>query len=206
MKKTTIGLGIILLGIMVYILMGGPGYDITNSNTSGETILCFGDSLTFGTGAEKGMSYPEQLSRMIGRPVINAGIPGNTTRTALDRLSEDVLSKRPDIVLITLGGNDLKNGISKEEAFANLETIVRAIQEQGAMVVLAGIDIPFFGKGFGDAYKQLATDTGSILIPDIFKGIMGKSGLMSDRIHPNGKGYTIMAEHFYKKIGPYLKK
>ncbi|GAB6094843.1 arylesterase [Desulfatiferula olefinivorans] len=205
MKKTTIGLGVIFLGIALIILMGGPGHDITNPNVTGDTIVCFGDSLTFGTGAENGMSYPDQLSRMIGRPVINAGVPGDTTRTALDRLSEDVLSKNPDIVLITLGGNDLKNGISKEEAFANLETIVRTIQGQGALVILAGIDIPFFGKGFGDAYKQLAKDTGSLLIPDIFKGIMGKTGLMSDRIHPNAKGYTIMAEHFHKKIGPYIR-
>jgi acyl-CoA thioesterase I len=132
-------------------------------------------------------------------------VPGDTTQTALARLDEDVLSLSPDLVLITLGGNDLKNGVPKDQAFENLGTIVRTLQNQGAMVVLAGIDIPLLGKGYGDAYKTLARETGALLIPDIFKGIMGKSGLMSDRIHPNSQGYTIMAQHFRDAIEPYLK-
>lgn len=205
MKKQLIaGAGILFVIIAGYVLFF-KGSPITHSDTAGEVIVCFGDSLTYGTGATKGMSYPEQLSRIIGRPVINAGVPGDTTQDALARLENDVLAHHPDIVLITLGGNDLKNGISKDRAFDNLDTLVRTIQDQRALVVIAGIDIPFFGKGFGDAYKTLARDTGSLLIPNIFDGIMGKPGLMSDQIHPNSKGYTIMAEHFYDKIKPYVE-
>lgn len=204
MKNTVIGASFLMLIIAGYIIFF-KGYPITNSDTAGEIIVCFGDSLTYGTGASKGMSYPDQLSRMTGRSIVNAGVPGDTTEDALTRLEDDVLSHEPDIVLITLGGNDLKNGISKEQAFDNLASIVREIQSRGSLVVLAGIDIPFFGKGFGDAYKNLARDTGSLLIPNIFDGIMGKPGLMSDQIHPNSKGYTIMAEHFYDEIKPYLK-
>ena len=105
-------------GILIVIITGYAlslkSYPITNADTSGRVILCFGASLTYGTGATKGMSYPEQLSRMIGRPVINAGIPGNTTQDALARLDRDVLAHRPDIVLVTLGGNDLLKGIPKD--------------------------------------------------------------------------------------------
>jgi lysophospholipase L1-like esterase len=39
----------------------------------------------------------------------------------------------------------------------------------------------------------------------VFEDIMGNQGLMSDRIHPNGEGYAIMAQHFYQAVEPYLK-
>ena len=70
--------------------------------------------------------------------------------------------------------------------------------------MLGGIDIPLWGRGFGDAYKELAEKTGSVLVPNIFDGIIGKRRLMSDPIHPNGEGYVIMANHFYKAVKPYL--
>jgi acyl-CoA thioesterase-1 len=88
------------------------------------------------------------------------------------RLDQDVLSHAPRIVFITLGGNDLKNGVSKKVAFENLKAIVEKIQAEGALVVLGGINIPFWGKGFGEAYENLAEETGSILIPNIYKGIL----------------------------------
>lgn len=180
------------------------GSEIRNSDPSGENIICFGDSLTYGTGARQGMDYPSQLSGMISRHVINAGVPGDTTGSALRRLEKDVLAHSPQIVLITLGGNDLKNGISKDAAFQNLKKIITSIQEYGALVIVGGIDIPLWGKGFGDAYEKLCDELGAVLIPNIFKGIMGNRKLMSDQIHPNASGYTIMARMFYEAMEPYL--
>ena len=109
-------LGILFLGYVVFLHSPDAGPDSSKS----QTIICFGDSLTYGTGAGKGMDYPSQLSKLIGKPVLNAGVPGDTTARALIRLDRDVLSKNPDLVLITLGGNDLKNGVSKDVAFSNL--------------------------------------------------------------------------------------
>jgi lysophospholipase L1-like esterase len=165
-----------------------------------DTIICFGDSLTYGTGAGPGMDYPSQLSKMIGRPVINAGVPGDTTAGALKRLEQDVLSRSPDLVLITLGGNDLKNGVTKDIAFKNLKRIVDSIQGQGARVIIGGIKFPMRDRGFARGYKDLADQTGAVLIPDIFKDIMGNRKLMSDPIHPNGDGYKMLAEKFYKAM------
>lgn len=165
-----------------------------------ETIICFGDSLTSGTGAGDGMDYPSQLSRMIAKPVINAGVSGDTTTRALKRLERDVLVKSPDIVLITLGGNDLKNGLAKEIAFKNLKIIVDSIQKSGARVIIGGLKFPLRDRGFGRGYAELADQTGAILIPNILEGIMGNPKLMSDPIHPNGDGYKIMAERFYEAM------
>ena len=94
-----------LFAFFLFIACGGP----EPVTLKGENIICFGDSLTFGTGAPRAKSYPAQLAKMLGNPVINSGIPGDTTARALQRLDRDVLSKSPRIVLITLGGNDLKS-------------------------------------------------------------------------------------------------
>lgn len=199
MKKSiyiVLGIMVILLGYRIFFT-ASPG---KKGEVTAQTIICFGDSLTYGTGAGRDMDYPSQLSAMIGRPVINAGVPGDTTASAMRRLEQDVLFQAPDLVLITLGGNDLKNGVAKERAFKNLSLIVNAIQNTGARVILGGIKFPLRDRGYGRAYHELADDTGAILIPNIFEGIMGNRQLMSDPIHPNDAGYKIIAERFYEAI------
>jgi acyl-CoA thioesterase-1 len=173
---------------------------VASTRSRTEIIICFGDSLTFGTGAGKGMDYPSQLAKMIGRPVINKGIPGDTTSSALWRLKRDVLSKNPDIVLITLGGNDLINGVSKDIALGNLKQIVQTIQKQGAKVIIGGLSFPGIHRGFGKGYKDLAQQTGALLIPDIFTAIADNPVLMRDPIHPNNSGYRIIARRFSNAI------
>jgi lysophospholipase L1-like esterase len=150
------------------------------------------------------MDYPNQLARMIGRPVINAGVPGDTTAEGLSRLDRDVLARSPGIVLVTLGGNDLKNGADNETFSQNLRTFVTRIQAAGALVVLGGIEMPLRERGFGETYRQVAGEMGALLLPNIYQGILGRPELMSDPIHPNGEGYTVMAERFSRAIRPYL--
>jgi lysophospholipase L1-like esterase len=41
-------------------------------------------------------------------------------------------------------------------------------------------------------------------VPNVLEDIFGEPGLMSDRIHPNNRGYTIMAQYFYEAISPYF--
>ena len=201
MKKTLIFLlaaAILFFGYRMFVSQP----QIKNKSIPYDTIICFGDSLTYGTGAVPGMDYPSQLSKMISKPVINAGAPGDTTASALTRLQQDVLSRSPDMVLITLGGNDLKNGVAKEVAFKNLKRIVKSIQGQGARVVIGGLKFPLRDRGFARGYEDLADQTGAVLIPDIFKDIIGNRSLMSDPIHPNGNGYKIMAQRFLEAMPP----
>ena len=170
-----------------------------------EIIICFGDSLTSGTGATTGMDYPSQLAGIIGKPVINRGISGDTTSRARRRLDRDVLSAKPDVVLITLGGNDLKNGVTKNVAFANLEYIVKTIQDSGAKVIVGGLKFPGRDRGYGKGYEDLARQTGAILIPNIFDGVVDNPSLMSDPIHPNNAGYRIIAQRFSSALASVKK-
>jgi lysophospholipase L1-like esterase len=200
--------GVIALAVVLAVYFGYRHFiyhpPVKNARPTGESIICFGDSLTYGIGASQGMDYPSQLSRLIGRPVINAGIPGDTTATALARLDRDVLGRSPRIVLITLGGNDLKNRQDRDRAFQNLAAIITSIQDRGALVVVGGLDVPIWGRGFQVRYRKVCEETGAVLVPDILKGLLGNPEKMSDAIHPNDAGYGIMAGYFHEAIKPYL--
>lgn len=203
MKKAVLVSLLLLAAWGGYVLLA-PQVAIKNADSTGLNIICFGDSLTYGTGASEGGDYPSRLEAMVGLTIINSGVPGDTTEDALKRLGRDVLSRSPRIVLITLGGNDLKNRVDRDKAFDNLRTIVEEIQDAGAMVVIGGIDIPLYGRGFAQAYRDLARETGSVLVPNVFKNIMGRPDRMSDPIHPNDAGYAVMAVLFFEAIEPYL--
>lgn len=198
-KKTAAAVLLVAAVALTYQLLR-PAPEFDRFALTGENIICFGDSLTSGFGAPAGKDYPAQLSRLLEMPVINAGVAGDTTARALERLQQDVLSRSPRIVLITLGGNDLKNRVPPKAAFANLEHIVRTIQAAGALVIVGGIDLPIFGRGFGKGYQDLAAETGAILVPDILEGMIGNRRLMSDPIHPNEDGYALMARRFFEAI------
>ena len=67
-------------------------------------------------------------------------------------------------------------------------------------MILGGLKFPIRDRGYGRGYQELANDTGAILIPNIFEGIMGNRKLMSDPIHPNDEGYRLIAERFYEAM------
>ena len=100
----------------------------TNIRSTGELIICFGDSLTEGVGASAGEDYPSVLSRQLGSAVINAGLRGDTTAAALERLVDEVLNKNPRLVILLLGGNDFLRQRPRRETRRNLEEIVRRVQ------------------------------------------------------------------------------
>jgi len=196
----------ILVGFLGYRFLGTEsGYHIKNVPFEVSRIVCLGDSLTYGVGASKGLDFPSRLAEITGIEVINSGVSGNTTADALARLEADVLEYEPDVVLITLGGNDLKNRVGEGTARANLLAIIQGIQETGAMVILGGLEIPLYGKGFSKMYRSLARQTGTVLIPNILEDIFGRRGMMSDPIHPNNKGYEIMTGYFHQALLPYIR-
>ncbi len=178
--------------------------DIANLDSRGSAIICFGDSLTQGVGASPGHDYPSLLAKALGRDVINAGAAGETTRDALRRLDHEVLSRDPQLVIVEFGGNDFLQHLPRAEIFANLETIVRRIQDHGAMVVVVGIQAGLFGDATRQDYRKVARARRAAFVPNILEGISYEPALKSDELHPNNAGYEKIAERIAKIVAPLL--
>ena len=203
MSRTKIGVAAaVAVALLVYTLWPSPVSRMTNLDSSGSAIIAFGDSLTAGYGATRGEDYPSRLSAMIETPIINAGVSGDTTESALARLDEDVLQHDPRIVLVGLGGNDFLRGVPIASTEANLRSIVRQIHDAGAMVVLLGFRFPSLSVSYEKMYERIAEEERCLLVPDLLDGILRDPALRSDEIHPNGRGYRIMAD---RVAGPLQK-
>ena len=156
--------------------------------------------LTAGYGANPGYDYPTLLSQRISLPVIHAGVSGDTTRDALQRLDTDVLAHDPKLVIITLGSNDFFQGMHKEETLANMTKIIERIKKHGAMVVWAEVKMGVMGDPYIVDFTDLAVHEHILLIPDILNGIIDNPQYKYDQIHPNDKGYELMADRIYQAI------
>ena len=178
--------------------LGGPRAARPSAGTS---VVAFGDSLVAGRGASDGGDFVSLLSRRLGVAIINAGRSGDTTRSALTRLDRDVLSRDPRIAIVLLGGNDFLRRVPVDETFENLTMIVEEIRSRGAAVVLVGVSVGLLSDPYAARYEALAEQTSSGLVPDILDGIFGHANLMTDTIHPNDDGYSIVAD----RVEPVLK-
>ncbi len=195
-----------LLLVAAWALWPSPYSRVANLGARGSSIIAFGDSLTAGYGAAAGEDYPSRLAAMIGAPVINAGVSGDTTEGALARLDADVLARDPRIVIVGLGGNDYLQSVPIGVTEANLRTIARRVEGAGAMVVLLGFRFPSLSVDYGKMYERVARDERCLLVPDLLHGIISDPALKSDEIHPNARGYQLFAERIAGPCRKLLKR
>ncbi|MEM8831973.1 MAG: arylesterase [Cyanobacteria bacterium P01_G01_bin.19] len=177
------------------------------NNGTGEKILALGDSITAGYGLNPEQAYPYLLSRKIDLPIVNLGVSGDKTADALARLSEDVLTEKPWMVIIALGGNDFLKKVSKAETEQNLKEIIAQIQAKKAITVILGMNLGLFTDEYKDLYQRVAEETNSYLIPQVLKGIIDNpKHRQQDIIHPNNIGQEILADKIAKSLDPLLKQ
>ena len=179
-------------------------------------IVCFGDSLTAGYGAEFGKSYPDYLQADLDAKgyhyrVVNQGISGNTTKDGVERL-DSIVTMKPAIVVVEFGGNDGLRGLPIEDSRSNLDKIVATLKANGAKVVLAGITLPpdygpDYIKQFNDTYSLLAKKYKVPMLPFLLKGVFGVEGMMQrDNTHATAEGNKIVAANVLPLLEPLLKK
>jgi len=179
-------------------------------------LVCFGDSLTAGHGAEPGHSYPDYLQKDLDElhlkyRVVNEGVSGNTTKDGVGRLNE-VLALKPDIVVVEFGGNDGLRGIPISQSRANLDRIVGTLEKAGIRVAIAGITLPpqygvEYIEQFNQTYTTLAKKYHVPMLPFLLQGVYGGPGMMqSDGIHPTAKGNAMVAQNVLNLLRPMLKK
>jgi acyl-CoA thioesterase-1 len=179
-------------------------------------IVCFGDSLTAGYGAELGRSYPDYLQADLDAKgyhyrVVNEGISGNTTKDGVERV-DSIAARKPAVVIVEFGGNDGLRGLRIEDSRANMDKIVATLEASGTRVVLAGITLPpdygpDYIRQFNETYTLLQKKYNVPLLPFLLKGVFGVDGMMQrDNTHATAEGNKIVANNILPLILPLLKK
>lgn len=171
-------------------------------------IVCIGDSLTSYT--RRG-GYPEVLAEMVNVPVVNLGQPGITSTEALKKLPA-LAAAHPQVVVIELGGHDylkdtsLLKRASRATAMKNLQTLIEASRQAGAMVILIEVPRGFIVDPFAGLERELARLHDLELVPDtpirqfVLNSPVAPPGmwlggpyLSDDGLHPNQRGNALLA-------------
>jgi len=157
-------------------------------------ILAFGDSLTYGTGAKDNESYPAALSELIGREVVNAGVPGEVSAAGLKRLPIEIDRADPDLIILCHGGNDMLRKKDLGQAEANIRQMISLARGQGIPVLMLGVPKPGLFLSAADHYQRIADDLQVPMEAEIIPDLLGDNAFKSDAVHPNAKGYKKIAE------------
>ena len=156
-------------------------------------VLAFGDSLTFGTGAGPGESYPEVLSGLIGRTVVKAGVPGEVSTDGLLRLPALLDREQPALLLLSHGGNDQLQRLDPARLADNLRAMIREARDRNIAVVLIAVPAPGLSLRPLPLYAGIADEFGLAADLETVADILGDRALKSDYIHPNAAGYRRLA-------------
>ena len=177
-------------------------------------VIFFGDSLTAGYGLKHPQkeAIPALLAAQMQHAgfdydVVNAGISGDTTRSALNRLSSILHGDVAGFVL-ELGANDFLRGYAPAEVSANLQTIIARVRKDypDAWIMLLGIELPawantYAGSGYANIFRELASVNKIYLVPSFLEGVAGNRSLnMIDGVHPLASGYIKAAENIWPTL------
>ncbi|MCW1925246.1 GDSL-type esterase/lipase family protein [Luteolibacter arcticus] len=184
-------------------------------------VSCIGDSITQGSGAASGKSYPSQLQEMLGDKwkVGNFGVSGRTLLKKGDypywneKAYQNALGSSPDVVIIMLGTNDTKPQNWKHEAefsadYTELVKSFQALASKPRIYVCRPCPVSEPGN-FGINEKnnkewikridKLAKEM-KLEVIDMHKALEDKPQLLPDRVHPNTEGAAEMAKAAYKEL------
>jgi len=177
------------------LLLSGCGQDSKLQPLAHDAVvLAFGDSLTYGTGANEDESYPAQLAHLIGRRIVREGVPGEISAAGLARLPAALDEHRPRLLLLCHGGNDFLRRLPRDQAAENVRAMIRAARDRGIDVLLIGTPDIGFTLTPPEFYAGIAKEFRIPYEGDVLTRIFRNGELKSDQVHPNAKGYRLMAE------------
>lgn len=184
------------------------------------TIVCWGDSLTQGAGSTGGLSYPTRLANATTYTVINKGVGGETSTQIKDRMIADT-GNYDKTVIIWAGRNNAGDTTTVK---SDIAAMVSALGHQRYLVMgilngdyssewNTGVTYPkiiglnnslskIYGKRYVPIREILISmhDGSAQDLIDVGRDIVPAS-LRSDNIHLNDKGYQIVEETNYQRLG-----
>ena len=164
-------------------------------------VLAFGDSLTAGYGLDRGLGFAPQLQATLRRhgiaaEVADGGVSGDTSEAGKARLgwTLDGLPRKPDLVILELGANDMLRGLDPALTRANLEAIMAELKRRDIKVLVAGMRgapnlDPAYVARFEAIYAEVARRNGATLYPFFMEGVAAQKGMIQpDGMHPTFAG------------------
>jgi acyl-CoA thioesterase-1 len=164
-------------------------------------ILAFGDSLTAGYGLDQGLGFAPQLQSTLRRhgiaaTVVDGGVSGDTSEAGRARLgwTIDGLKRKPDLVIVELGANDMLRGLDPVLTERNLDAILAELDRRHIKVLVAGMRgapnlDPVYVARFEAIYPKLARRHGAALYPFFLEGVAARKGMQqADGMHPTFAG------------------
>jgi acyl-CoA thioesterase-1 len=183
-----------------------------------QLVVAFGDSLYAGYNLDQDKGLAPVLeaalkARGVQARVVNAGVSGDTTAAGLARLAFtlDGLPRKPDLILVGLGGNDMLRGLSPAETRSNLDAILAELKKRDMPVLLTGMLAspnmgPDYATAFNAIFPDLARKYGATLYAFMLDGVIGDRALqLPDGIHPNDKGVTVIVGKLAPVVAGALK-
>lgn len=170
------------------------------------TVVILGDSLTYGTGANKGEDYASILAANTGWNIINAGVPGNTSLNGLERMPAILQEHEIDLLIIELGGNDFLQRLPEQETVNNLKAILAQAKAKRIQTILLAVpEFSPMGAAFGNLsdhalYAKLAQESDIPLIENVFTDVLATNALKADSIHPNAEGYVMVEANLRQSL------
>jgi acyl-CoA thioesterase-1 len=181
-------------------------------------IVAFGDSLYAGYGLKPGEAWPAKLekalwARGINARVVNAGVSGDTTAAARQRLAFvlDAQPRQPDLVAVGLGGNDMLRGLPPEQARANLDAILTELDKRGTKTLVTGMLAapnlgPDYAAAFNPIFPALAAKHGDALVPFFLAAVIARPELLQgDHVHPTAQGVDAIVADTVDDVEKALK-
>ena len=192
------------------------------------TIICLGDSLTYGYGVRRAQCWTELAAELSGWNVINRGICGDTTGGMLVRMREilqEGIGERSERCFLLMGGcNDIFFSGSSTGARENMAAMAHQLFAEGEMPLIAVgpgiakedypsmwadlVDFPTAGEVIREYYEWLECFCSSFGVRMIdFRGdFRDRNGnirteLYLDGLHLNPEGHRVMAERVAKVLG-----
>jgi acyl-CoA thioesterase-1 len=164
-------------------------------------IIAFGDSLTAGYGLDQGLGFAPQLQSTLRRhgiaaTVVDGGVSGDTSEAGRARLgwTIDGLKRKPDLVIVELGANDMLRGLDPVLTERNLDAILAELDRRHIKVLVAGMRgapnlDPVYVARFEAIYPKLARRHGAALYPFFLEGVAARKGMQqADGMHPTFAG------------------
>jgi lysophospholipase L1-like esterase len=227
---------VVLFAFIPFLSLAGD--DAIRPLVKGDRIVFLGDSITQGGSGPKGYVTLYTKSIQASHPdfelaTVNAGISGHKVPNLQARLDKDVISKKPTIVYIYIGINDVwhgendpKKGTSKEAYEAGLKDLITRIKAAGARVIVCTPTVIGEKTGgankldaqldeYSDISRRVAAETKSPMC-DLRKAFVDylktnnpenkeRGVLTGDRVHLNDAGNLLVAETMLKAVGETLK-